>query len=284
MSICEGNKPVGDVPNRENGGEVSQQIFTQHVHHANGVNKNIVLQSSLADVSNPEEQNPSMSTKHQVSLNIDMLVGLDYYYSFITGKTIRGMPNEPVAIESIFGWIICGPVSTKKRNKNKVVNLVSHERAEINDEDSLRNELKHFWEVESVGCSESNVYEQFKDNIKFVGDRYVTKLPFKPHADVLPDNYKLSLNRLNQLKNRLEKNDTLKKQYQDVISSYENEKIIERVETTGEPGKVCYLPHTAVVRQDKETTKVRVVFDGSAKSSEFPSLNECLYAGPCFDL
>ena len=42
-----------------------------------------------------------------------------------------------------------------------------------------------------------------------------------------------------------------------------------------------YLPHLAVVRKDRETTKVRVVYDGSAKASEKErSLNDCLQTGP----
>jgi hypothetical protein len=39
------------------------------------------------------------------------------------------------------------------------------------------------------------------------------------------------------------------------------------------------LPHRAVVREEKESTKVRPVFDASSKSTG-PSLNDCLYAGP----
>lgn len=42
--------------------------------------------------------------------------------------------------------------------------------------------------------------------------------------------------------------------------------------------RVHYLPHHAVVRRDKETTKVRVEFDVSAKTTGL-SLNECLHVG-----
>ena len=43
-------------------------------------------------------------------------------------------------------------------------------------------------------------------------------------------------------------------------------------------GKVHYLPHRDVIRMDKETNKVRAVYDASAKRNG-PSLNDCRYAG-----
>ena len=60
---------------------------------------------------------------------------------------------------------------------------------------------------------------------------------------------------------------------------------IEKVELGDDepPGdKIHYLPHHAVVRQDKETTKVRVVYDALARSNG-PSFNDCLHPGPKFD-
>ena len=47
----------------------------------------------------------------------------------------------------------------------------------------------------------------------------------------------------------------------------------------GEVGKTHYLPHHAVIRRDKATTKLRVVYDASARSNG-AALNDCLYTGP----
>ncbi|KAL0860057.1 hypothetical protein ABMA27_010372 [Loxostege sticticalis] len=44
--------------------------------------------------------------------------------------------------------------------------------------------------------------------------------------------------------------------------------------------KSVYLPHHAVVRSEKETTKTRVVFDASCKGTNGVSLNDKLMNGP----
>ena len=57
--------------------------------------------------------------------------------------------------------------------------------------------------------------------------------------------------------------------------------IIERVPELDTAEKVHYLPHTAVVREDAETRKVRIVYDASCKDRKMgTSLNDCLHVGP----
>ena len=46
-------------------------------------------------------------------------------------------------------------------------------------------------------------------------------------------------------------------------------------------GCAHYMPHHPVIRQDKSTTKIRIVYDGSATSKDgVLSLNDCLQVGP----
>ena len=70
--------------------------------------------------------------------------------------------------------------------------------------------------------------------------------------------------------------------YDDIFSEYSDNGVIERGqldEIAEEIGEVHYLPHRPVIRNDKQTTKIRAVFDASCKVNG-PSLNECLYSGP----
>ena len=139
--------------------------------------------------------------------------------------------------------------------------------------------------LESIGIhleKENSVYQQFEEEIRFTDGRYEVKLPWKPDHPVLPDNYFLSKKRLQGLLTKLKQNSELFKEYDSIIKTQEEMGIIERVsDEECTVGRTHYLPHHAVVRQDKATTKVRVVYDASAKIHQGVSLNNCLYEGPC---
>ena len=45
-------------------------------------------------------------------------------------------------------------------------------------------------------------------------------------------------------------------------------------------GVVYYLPHQAIIKEDRLTMKVRIVFDASSHGREAQSLNDCLHTGP----
>ena len=51
-------------------------------------------------------------------------------------------------------------------------------------------------------------------------------------------------------------------------------------EITTEKVAKCYLPHQAVIRNPSTTTKLRVVFDAAAKTSNGRSLNDIMMVGP----
>ena len=71
------------------------------------------------------------------------------------------------------------------------------------------------------------------------------------------------------------------REYDSVIKEQLASGVIERAEEAGKADRVHYIPHLAVIRKEVSTTKLRVVYDASAKSGkESASLNDCLHKGP----
>ena len=98
----------------------------------------------------------------------------------------------------------------------------------------------------------------------------------------LQDNYRIAKKRFEGLKKRL-KDVTLYSKYNEVVQDYLQRDMAEDVPKDNTPiadNVKYYLPHHAVLREDKVMTKLRVVFDASSHEDGCLSFNDCLLTGP----
>uniref|UniRef100_A0A914Q4V3 Uncharacterized protein n=1 Tax=Panagrolaimus davidi TaxID=227884 RepID=A0A914Q4V3_9BILA len=154
---------------------------------------------------------------------------------------------------------------------------------------SVPDECDTFWKLEKMGIIDSNdstdvdkiVQEKFQSTIQFKDNRYYVSWPFKSDNVNLPSNAGLAIARLRSTLRKLNQDPDLIKQYQVIIDDQLKRGTIEIAPRIPQGKIVHYLPHHAVLTPQKTTTKVRMVFDGSAKASKGnQSLNDCLHRGP----
>ena len=124
------------------------------------------------------------------------------------------------------------------------------------------------------------LWNDFKEQlVRNPSGYYEVNLPWKANHPKLPTNEAGSRRRLTSLVRKLTREGNYER-YDDVIQEQLEQGVIEMAPIEAK-GKEFYLPHKGVIKQSAETTKLRVVYDASAKeSSDKPSLNECLYPGP----
>ena len=108
---------------------------------------------------------------------IDLLVGADLYWIFITGRIIR-REYGPTAVEPHVGWTFSGPsgfLSLQATFTNlSQTHVLKVSKSSLTD-DSIKETLTKFWSLESMGIhpnDENSVQEGFLDNIKFDKTRY----------------------------------------------------------------------------------------------------------------
>ena len=137
--------------------------------------------------------------------------------------------------------------------------------------------------MESVGVNSNKleIYQNFENNLEFTVERYSVKLPFKPMTELVPDNFITSKKHLSSLKHKLDCNQKLKEQNKNILQDYEKEGIIDKVNEVCEPSASHYFPHQAAMKENCDTSKVRIVFDESSKQKDQPALNELLHSQPC---
>ena len=199
-------------------------------------------------------------------LQIDALIGSDHYWQLATGKVIQGQ-SGPTAIHTCLGWILSGPVWSAAE-LNSLTSQVSHTLhiQATNATPSLDNLVKQFWDLESLGITqnEPSVHDVFKKSVQFTNNRYEVSLPWRPNQPQLLTNIDLAKKRLQGLLKKLRKHPEVHQEYHAIIQEQLRLGIIEKCSeqsSQNSDGVIHYLPHHAVIRTDKQTTKLRIVYD-----------------------
>ena len=131
----------------------------------------------------------SMKFSQNLGMDVDLLIGSDFYWKFLTGEIRRGKVG-PVAMKTKVGWVLSGPVvchesTSQAASTNFVTSHVMHletsslECSSSKLKDPLVQQLQRFWEIESISMSldEGSVHDKFPDTIKQRDGRYEVCLP-----------------------------------------------------------------------------------------------------------
>ena len=72
------------------------------------------------------------------AVQVDVLIGADFYYSFVTGLYKKGSSSESlIAVKSHLGWILTGQVNRYSRYTTSMLTVVAN--------CGLTKSLKRFW-------------------------------------------------------------------------------------------------------------------------------------------
>ena len=217
--------------------------------------------------------------------SIQMLIGADVPEMFCVENIRKSSKGTPYAIETPLGWSLLGPSMTLSSQANFHVNFLSCK------DDKLLQETERLWKsdferstsVLNVPNSKEDraAYDVMETRLRLDGGHYQLPLLWKEECQKqLPDNLPLARKKLFNLKNRLLKDEKLRKAYTQAIESYLSEGYAQEIteDDIQNASTVWYLPHHSVVNPSKPG-KLRVVFDRAVKFNE-TSLNGKLMKGP----
>ena len=209
-----------------------------------------------------------------------ILLGGGTFPKIMLQEQLTGPENTPMAVRTVFGWAIIGEYLPRS-------SLQSINALNSNPEDDI---LTRFWRVEEPPSNESiftpdeeKVQHHYADTHVYVPDPgyYQVSLPR------VEDHPELGLSRPQACHRFLSNERALIKRgthsdFQKVVREYlelgHAEKVPQSALTSNH--EHYYLPMHGVTKASSKSTKLRVVFDASAKITNHLSLNDILATGP----
>lgn len=155
---------------------------------------------------------------------------------------------------------------------------------------NLNEQLQRFWNIEespiqlrenSYTPQEQLAEDLFLHTVRRDQDgRYIVRMP-RDESIKLDDSENIAIKRFLAIERKLNQQSKLKADYHKFVKEYEelgHMSIVQQPCSMPEK-EYYYLPHQPVIKTTSITTKLRVVFDGSSKSSTGTSLNQKLLSG-----
>ncbi|XP_040076663.2 uncharacterized protein LOC120848716 [Ixodes scapularis] len=159
---------------------------------------------------------------------ISLLVGSDHLWKFCTGEVMRCKDvDDLVAINTKLGWTLQGPSTQVGKLLEDSCLMMCVLGAQTTDA-KVEETLKAFWELDRMGTAErelgdtnAETISRFEQTIVRKNERYEVALLWKEGAtDLLPNNRKIAISRLESLLRRLSTKHGLLQRYDEVIKQY----------------------------------------------------------------
>ncbi|XP_014216677.1 uncharacterized protein LOC106645346 [Copidosoma floridanum] len=215
-----------------------------------------------------------------------MILGADFFPQVIKPNIIRGLATEPIAQLSLFGWLISAPMCC-----NHSVSLFSQSHHVVSISDTqLQDLLTKFWVQEEVPLNSDHALtpekEEREQHFKEIhsrdpSGRYVVRIPLKNFASLLGESQQRAQACFKRDSSRIQRDPDYGKLYVDFMDEYlalGHMRPISLDHLSRTPH--YYLPHHGVLKKDGDTSKIRVVFNGSALTSSVFSVNSITHTGP----
>lgn len=212
---------------------------------------------------------------------IELLIGCGIFFELMEAKRIPLAPGTLCLQDSKLGWIVTGGIGITSLIATSSIGQVCEDKFRI----LCKNELEAYSEPTKSNkkcIKEQKALRHFEKTMRRdETGRFVLRLPLKPEKCKLGSTLEMATARFLSVERRLQKNEELKMQYIDFMDEYLRMGHMKKVcQELDQSEYLFYLPHHPVIKLSSLTTKLRVVFDASAKSSSNVSLNDVLMCGP----
>ncbi|XP_011867405.1 PREDICTED: uncharacterized protein LOC105561748, partial [Vollenhovia emeryi] len=258
--------PVGAINSMNTTSKGVIRITIQSLH--NLVPSETFPRDSITIPSNIKLADPEFHLPRPVDLRIGAEVTLSLFSIGQINLSIRD--NDLYLQNTCLGRVVAGGSSSRNQPKTAICKLTG-----------LDQQIARFWVIEEISdptvTPKSNEEIECEEHFtKFVtrnrDGRYTVRLPFRRDKMSLGDSRTVALKRLNSLERKLDSDPLLRAAYSQVIQEYLDLKQMIPVNNPSNEG--FYMPHHVVIKSSSSTTRVRVVFDASAKTSNGTSLND----------